>query len=303
MADVIAAAEKGAAEKAAAEKAAAEKAAAEKAAAEKAAAEKAAAEKAAAEKAAAEKAAAEKAAAEKAAAEAEAPKQQAPAPDAVSVSYEPPPDTPPLPAEDRAARWMILGGIGAAALLLALLIGFSMSNTGRYYLRVDDGSLEIWQGRFAPMGTTKILILPGVAAPETIAPEYSRQEVFPLAFQYYIDQADALLTGTAIPDFEQIKSLLQQASAYAVTPELKQIAAMRLTTIDFVLLIYKSDAAASRGGPADLEAAMRYLDEAALLDLDDTQFAMLDAKTAFIKERMAEVERQAVAAPPTAEAH
>ncbi len=35
-------------------------------------------------------------------------------------------------------------------------------NTGNYYLKDKAGALEIWKGRFAPMGEKILIILPGV---------------------------------------------------------------------------------------------------------------------------------------------
>ena len=112
---------------------------------------KAAGEKAAAEKAAAEKAAAEKAAAEKAAAE------KAAEPE-VSVSYEPPDsgDTTTEDPMEKAMKYLA----AVFAVLMALVIGTSMINKNKFYIHATDGALEIWQGRFAPMGEACLISLP-----------------------------------------------------------------------------------------------------------------------------------------------
>ena len=289
-----AAAEKAAAEKAAAEKAAAEKAAAEKAAAEKAAAEKAAAEKAAAEKAAAEKAAAEKAAAEKAAAEKAAAIKQAAAqkPD-VSVSYEPAPAqaaaSKPSDPVDNTIK-LVAAGI---AFLILLVIGASTSNSFKYYLVENQGALEIWKGKFAPLGKKKLLALPGVAVPEELKEAYSSDEVYPLAFQYYIDKADALLDVPGIPDFEAIKATLKIALEYGSSSALRDVAYQRLDNIDRLILDYKADVAASRGTIEGLTAAIGFLKEADKLTRDEVLEERITQKIAAHEAAIAVLEEQA----------
>ncbi|MGD9234474.1 MAG: hypothetical protein PVH67_11515, partial [Desulfobacterales bacterium] len=243
-------------------KAAGEKAAAERAEAEKTAAEKAAAEKAAAEKATAEKAAAEKAAAEKAAAEPE-----------VSVSYEPPDSDDTIPADpmEKAIKY----GVAAFVLLIALIVGSSMINQGKYYIQSTDGALNIFQGRFAPMGEELLISLPGVQAPEKAKDIYSKTDVYPLIFNYYVEKADTLLKVAGLPDFEGIKTYVNKARPYAVTPESKDIVFKRLSNIDLLILLYKANVAASKSTLADLKEAKAFLSEASRLDIDDMQLALI----------------------------
>ena len=122
-------------------------------------------------KAAGEKAAAEKAAAEKAAAE------KAAEPE-VSVSYEPPDSGDTLTDDpmEKAMKYLV----AAFAVLMALVIGTSMINKNKYYIHATDCALEIWQGRFAPMGEACLISLPGVQPPETIKDIYSKQKLSPL---------------------------------------------------------------------------------------------------------------------------
>ncbi len=296
-----AAAEKAAAEKAAAEKAAAEKAAAEKAAAEKAAAEKAAAEKAAAEKAAAEKAAAEKAAAEKAAAEKAAAEKAAAQKFEVKVSYG---QSKPAPAAkkpadpvDNAIKLMAAG----VALLILMVIGGSTSNSFKYYLVEQQGALQIWKGKFAPLGKKMFIELPGVPAPEVLKETYSAGEVYPIVFQYYIDKADALLDVPGIPDFEGIKSALQMALEYGSTNALKMIANERLYNIDRLIFTYKADVAASRGSIDDLNTAIGFLGKVARLTSDEGQKALIIQKIADHEATILELENAETEAERLAE--
>jgi ribosomal protein L12E/L44/L45/RPP1/RPP2 len=296
MAEIKAVGEKAAAEKAAAEKAAAEKAAAEKAAAEKAAAEKAAAEKAAAEKAAAEKAAAEKAAAEKAAAE------KAAAESKVSVSYEPPDSGDTLPPDpmDRAMKYMA----AALAVLIALIVGSSMINQGKYYIQSTDGALKIYQGRFAPMGEKLLIALPGVQAPAKIKHVYSKTDVYPLIFNYYVDKADTLLTVPGLPDFQGIKTYIKKARPYALTPKAKDIVYSHLNNIDLMILLYKADVSAGKDTIADLKEAKGFLTEASRLDIDKMKMNLVHQKIDAVDKDIAslQAEQKAAASPPAAPA-
>ena len=292
MAEIVEAGKKASAERAAAEKAAAEKAAAEKAAAEKAAAEKAAAEKAAAEKAAAEKAAAEKAAAEKAAAE------------KVSVSYDAPSfSTETGEPEDKTVQYALTGLAAGVALIFLMVILASISNMGNFYLAKSNGSLEIWQGKFAPLGEKMILTLPGVETPGALNRTFSKQEVFPIAFDFFIDKADNLLETKGIPNFEKIKFHLNTALTYAVTGDLRQKAQSRLNHIDLMLLIYKASVLADRASIEDLDKALTLLDQAAVLAAgDEAQVQRINQKVASAENRIRALEAAAVEAAETAAA-
>jgi hypothetical protein len=250
-----------------------------KAAGEKSAAEKAAAEKAAAEKAAAEQAAAEKAAAEKAAAEPE-----------VSVSYEPP---DPM---DNAMKYMA----AVVAVLIALVVGSSMINQGKYYIHTTDGALEIFQGRFSPMGEKLLISLPGVQPPAKIKDAYSKTDVFPLIFNYYVEKADTLLKVPGLPDFQGIKTYINKAMPYALTPKSKDIVYSRLNDIDLMILLYKADVATGKATLADLNEAKGFLTEASKLDIDNLKLNLVHQKIDAVDKKIASLkaEQKAAASPP-----
>ncbi|MDL2122157.1 MAG: hypothetical protein LWX51_03535 [Deltaproteobacteria bacterium] len=333
-----AAAEKAAAEKAAAEKAAAEKAAAEKAAAEKAAylktlplkkfeawkpakvfkaavdedylknfasppivsglsdeeakrikklllkkrdmatiraeIKKEAAEREAAEKVAAEKAAAEREAAEKAAVERKA-------------------------TEKATMKKVIFGLASGFIILLALIFSASSSNNSKYYIKEKAGALEIWQGRYAPLGEERMMSLPGVPLPEQIKAVYSKSEVFPLVFNYYIDKADAISGMSDTPDYVAIKSYLNEALLFATTGDLRKKAYSRLNDIKFNDLMYKAGVSESRGAISDLDEAMRYLNKASLLKVGAGKSDVVKQKIESIKEQKAEMIEAQVAEKAT----
>ena len=255
-----------------------------KAAAEKTAAEKAAAEKAAVEKAAAEKAAAEKAAVEKAAAE----------PD-VSVTCGPPADIDTT-LDDPMKKAMKYAAAVFVVLFL-LIVGTSFMNRNNYYVKSSDGAIEIWKGKFSPMGEELLIMLPGIQPPESIKDEYSKSDVYPLIFNYYVEKADTLIEVPGMPDFEGIRFYLNQALFYATSSEISKIAHTRLNNLDMMILLYKSDVVASKGTLAGLEDARNYLTEATRLNIGGLQSDLIKQKIVSVDSQLAELKTKASETP------
>lgn len=232
-------------------------------------------------KAAAEKAAAEKADAEKAA-EPE-----------VSVSYEPPDsgDTITDDPMEKAMKYLA----AAFAVLIALVIGTSMMNKNKFYIHATDGALEIWQGRFAPMGEACLISLPGVQPPETIKNIYSKADAFPLIFNYYVEKADTLLIVPGLPDFAGIKTYLNKALAYATTPAANEAVFSRLNNIELMILLYKADVSASKPTLSDLNQAKGFLSEAARLGIDDLKVDLIHQKMDAVDQQIASLKAKQAA--------
>jgi len=179
-----------------------------------------------------------------------------------------------------------LSGIGGLILviLVGLVVRASYHNVDRYYLKSAAGAVEIWQGTFSPTGTKRILIMPGVQLPADIKNVYAKEEVFPLAFNFYTKKADALMEVPGMPDFMGIKSYLNRALSFATTEELRLTAHARINQIDRMILFYKADVAATKGTRAGLEAALKYLDEAAALNPDDIETETINKRKTAIRE-------------------
>lgn len=178
---------------------------------------------------------------------------------------------------------LIIGGL-IFIMLMGLVIRASYDNTEKFYLKSAAGAVEIWQGTFSPGGKKRILIMPGVQIPVEIKKVYTKEEVFPLAFNFYTQKADALMEVPGMPDFMGIKSYLNRALSFATTEELRQIAHLRINQIDRMILFYKADVAATKGNRAGLEAALNYLDQAAQLNPDDIETEIIRKKKAAIRE-------------------
>ena len=169
-------------------------------------------------------------------------------------------------------------------ILMGLVIHTSFYNRSNYYLRSAAGAVEVWQGTFSPGGKKRILIMPGVQIPQKIKEVYAKEEVYPLAFNFYVSKADALMEVPGMPDFVGIKSYLNRALFFATTKSLRQTAEARINQIDRMILFYKADVATTKGTRAGLEAALGYLDEVAKLNPDDIETELIKKKKASIRE-------------------
>lgn len=172
--------------------------------------------------------------------------------------------------------------------LAALVVYSSFSNIKNYYIKATDGAIEIWQGRFAPMSRGLFITLYGAQAPQSIKEVYSKEEVFPLIFNYYVNRADALLDIPGMPDFDGIKFYLNKAISFGTTDDLRKKAYVRLNSIDMMILQYKADVAASKETIDGFKTALEYLNKAALLDLDDSQNKLIKQKIESIRAKIAE---------------
>ena len=169
-------------------------------------------------------------------------------------------------------------------ILMGLIAHTSNLNTKKYYLKAYAGALEVWKGPFSPSGKKRLVIMPGVEPPDLMKPVYTRQEVYPLIFTYYIDKADALIHVIDMFDFIGIKTYLNRALTFATNDEQRQAVGIRLNRIDRVILFYKADVAASKGSIEGLEAAIAFLDQAAALEPDDIEAELIEKKKKNFRE-------------------
>jgi hypothetical protein len=184
-----------------------------------------------------------------------------------------------------AKKWLLLI-IGSLIfiILIGLVIRASYNNTEKFFLKSGAGAVEIWQGTFSPGGKKRILIMPGVQVPKKTKSVYAREEVYPLAFNFYVSKADALMEVPGMPDFVGIKSYLNRALSFATTEDLRQTAHGRINQIDRMILLYKADVAAIKGTRTGLETALDYLDQAAELNADEIETELIKKKKASIRE-------------------
>ena len=168
--------------------------------------------------------------------------------------------------------------------LIAIMIVLSYQNMNKYFITSRHGAVEIWKGKFSPKSRKRIVILPGIQPPEQIKRVYTKEELFPLAFRFYIGKADALMEVPGLPDFVGIKSYLNRALSYATTDALRNTAKARINSIDMMILLYKADVAATKGTVAGLETAIKYLDQASTLGPDEIEAKLIGQKLATIQK-------------------
>ncbi len=175
-------------------------------------------------------------------------------------------------------RWFFFITGFVIIILMALVIRVSYDNMAKYYLKSAAGAVEIWQGTFSPGEKKRILIMPGVQMPAKTRDVYTKEDVFPLAFKFYVSKADALMEVPGMPDFVGIKSYLNRALSFATTDDLRQTAHRRINQIVRLILLYKADVAAARGTRNALESALGYLDQAAGLNPDEIETELIQKK-------------------------
>ena len=178
---------------------------------------------------------------------------------------------------------LIIAGL-TPVILMGLVVYASYRNADKYYLKFGAGAVEIWQGTFSPGGKKRILIMPGVQKPAEIKTVYTKEAVFPLAFNFYISKADALMAVTGMPDFVGIKSYLNRALSFATSEDQRQTAHTRINQIDRMILFYKADVATTKGTRKELETALEYLDQAAALNPDEIETELIKKKKASIQK-------------------
>ena len=190
------------------------------------------------------------------------------------------------PSRSAISKKRVLFGLTAIIfmILMGLVIRTSVDNTKKYYLNPAAGAVELWKGTFSPGGKKRILIMPGVQIPQKIKEVYAREEVYPMAFNFYVSKADALMEVPGMPDFVGIKSYLNRALSFATTEQLSQSARVRINQIDRMILFYKADVAATKGTRIGFETALKHLDQAAELNPDEIETELIKKKKASIRE-------------------
>ena len=173
--------------------------------------------------------------------------------------------------------------------LAAVLVSTSYVNSHKYFIVARHGAVEIFKGTFSPMGRERLIIMPGEQPPDPIQKEYTREDVAPLAFKYYIEKSDALMDVPGLPDFSGIRADLDRAMSYATTEAHRSEASLRINKIDRLILLYKADVAAGRGTTDSLESAAAYLQEAAALNPDEIEAKLIAEKLATIQMEIREL--------------
>jgi hypothetical protein len=217
---------------------------------------------------------------------AKSPPEEMPEPVAEEIEMPAPPMPPPSVSGEgpsSVGKAMVLGLCGLAV-LITFVIGASFSNRDKFYLKEAHGAVQVWQGKFAPVGTEMVLSLDGMKMPTLVQDVYSEQEAYGMVYNHFLGKADALLNEPGWPDFRKVNAYLGQAAAHAPTAESRAKVQARMNGLNFLVLLHRSDVALARGKMADLEAAQQHLKKA-------DAYASIDYQRELVKRRRVAVER------------
>lgn len=213
----------------------------------------------------------------------EAPKMPGEAPPAPSDTV--PPEEPPEEPMDKMVKYAVIGFCAVIAILLMA----SLSNSNNFYFKQKEQMVELWQGRFAPMGERFVASFSDAKLFESFPKKdvYSKKEAYAILSDYFVKRADEILNTGEIPDVRAVKSYLTQASNYARSESAKKSIRMRLNSIEFLVLLGKADLALSKGTLSDFEAAKQHLTRAIPLTSSDLQKDVLMKRLAAVEYALA----------------
>ncbi|NVM23164.1 MAG: hypothetical protein HWN68_15440 [Desulfobacterales bacterium] len=212
------------------------------------------------------------------------------APETAGPKVEKAPPSPPTytPPEEPVGKTLKYA-VWAFALVIAILLATSLSNWNKFYFRQNEQMVELWRGRFAPMGESLVASFSDTKIIEDLPQQesYTKKQAFVVLSDYFINRADEILSAGETPDLKTAKSYLTHASKYAQSDSERQAIQMRLNSINFLVLLGKADLALRKGTMPDFEAAKGYLAEAVPLASTDLQKEVLTKRLAAIEYAVA----------------
>ena len=189
----------------------------------------------------------------------------------------PPSYTPPSQEPADSTLKYAIYGIGALAFVIALLLLASRYNSNKFYFKQDARKVELLQGRFAPKGERLVESFrdPKILEAAPKQKVYTKKEAFGIVLDYLLKRADGVLKEREPLDLRSAKSHLTRASNYVVSGADQEAVRLRLNSIEFVLLMDKTNLALSRTPLPDFRAAWGYLAQGVPVASTDLQIETL----------------------------
>jgi hypothetical protein len=180
--------------------------------------------------------------------------------------------------------------LAVAAIIIFLLLAISYNNASKYYLHPKDNTLEIWRGSFSPKDTQFLIALPRThQMDKEVKDVYTKEEVFPLIYNYYTEKADSALETKAVPDFESIKSDLDKAKDFVVTSEMEKSVDLKLNNIERMILLYKANVLLNKNTEEAIASAIKLLNRATKFTTNPTQADVISIKIERARELSAKL--------------
>ncbi|MCJ8500518.1 hypothetical protein [Desulfatitalea alkaliphila] len=178
-------------------------------------------------------------------------------------------------------------GIAALCVVVLFILWASFANSKRYYISEDRHGMTILQGAFSPTGKRVLAVLPGRQPADPVQAVYSRKEVFPLIFQFHLDQADAKLAETGLPDFDTIQTRLDLADAFALDKGMRASVTQRRNHLQRTQLIHQAHVEISKDTLPAMSTALQQLRQAQRLAADPVQLEAINQMITLVNERRA----------------
>jgi hypothetical protein len=175
--------------------------------------------------------------------------------------------------------------VAGFALIVLLIVVYSFANTSNFYIKPTKEGIQVLQGKFAPLGEGVLVNLPGLKPPAETKPVYTKTDVYPLIFNYYIGKADSLLEGGHFPNFDEIDAYAAKAVKYSLTKKQREAAYLRIDSLKGLIFQYRANVAIANG---DLKAAKSHLSQAKFLATDEHQRAGIEQKIQSLSKPAAE---------------
>lgn len=196
-------------------------------------------------------------------------------------SYTPPTQEP----KDKTLKY----AIGAFVCVIAVILLASLSNSNKFYFKQNEKMVELWQGRFAPMGERRVASFSDPKIMEAVSKREvcTKKQTHAVLLDHFIKRADEILNTDETPNLKTVKSYLTLSSRYARSESEREAINVRLNSIRFLVLLGKADLALNKGTVPELEAAKGYLTQAISVASTDLQKDTLMKRLAAVEYALA----------------
>ncbi|MFO7749612.1 MAG: hypothetical protein R6V54_05915, partial [Desulfobacteraceae bacterium] len=132
-------------------------------------------------------------------------------------------DSPPASADDKPMNKNLVAAGICLLFIIALILNASIANSKKFYIQETSQGVEILKGNFSPISKTRIALLKGADISGKTEEVYTKNQVLPIPFHFYLDKADELLKTPNNTAFPKALDLVNKAALYASTVQDKEL--------------------------------------------------------------------------------